>query len=220
MLFRFFSFRGRATRQEFWFIGVITSVLLTALVFVSVSMLAGSIDTGSVDRNNIDKKALLEAMYGPGLFFLGGVVLLVGLPGYAVSARRLHDRNKSGLWLLIFPASFLLTVINIASGGELISHSTLFVFDLLVGLASMWFTFELGFLKGTDGSNRFDGDPLAGRKIADDFAGSWADRPIEDIVRSSSLSPATPVRVVSRTPQPRQVRATAPQGFGRRGLGT
>ena len=46
---------------------------------------------------------------------------------YAIAAKRWHDRNKSGLWNLIS----------------------------LIPLVNFWMLIELGFLKGTDGPNRF-----------------------------------------------------------------
>jgi len=63
-------------------------------------------------------------------------VALVGLwVGLAAGAKRCHDRNRSG-W---FQAIVLIPIIG-----------------------ALWLLVELGFLKGTDGENRFGRDPLAG----------------------------------------------------------
>ncbi len=76
---------------------------------------------------------------------LGGQVVgtLVSLamlyPGICVSIKRWHDRDKSGWWILI-------------------------VLIPIVGW--IWSFVEVGCLKGTDGSNRFGADPLAGAPAA------------------------------------------------------
>ena len=51
---------------------------------------------------------------------------------YAVAAKRWHDRNKSGWWSLI---------------------------GLVPYIGSIWMLVECGFLRGTDGPNRFGGHP-------------------------------------------------------------
>jgi len=64
------------------------------------------------------------------------IIFLVFLwPSLAVYTKRWHDRNKSGWWSLI-------------------------VLVPLIG--SLWLLIECGFLRGTEGPNRFGDDPLAG----------------------------------------------------------
>jgi uncharacterized membrane protein YhaH (DUF805 family) len=66
-----------------------------------------------------------------------GILLLITLwPTLALYAKRWHDRDKSGWWSLIMLIPFI--------GG-------------------IWMLIELGFLRGTDGPNRFGQDPLADR---------------------------------------------------------
>jgi uncharacterized membrane protein YhaH (DUF805 family) len=61
------------------------------------------------------------------------LIFLVFLwPSLAIYAKRWHDRNKSGWWSLI-------------------------VFVPLIG--SIWLLVECGFLRGTEGPNRFGNDP-------------------------------------------------------------
>ena len=54
-------------------------------------------------------------------------------PAYALLAKRWHDRDKSGWWSLI-------------------------IFVPIIG--AVWVFVECGFLRGTDGPNRFGDDPL------------------------------------------------------------
>ncbi len=64
------------------------------------------------------------------------VITLIFLwPSLALAAKRWHDRNKSAWWILI-------------------------IFIPIVG--PIWYLIECGFLRGTEGPNRFGEDPLAG----------------------------------------------------------
>ena len=74
---------------------------------------------------------------------------------FAVAVKRLHDRDKSGWWVLVFYV--LPNVID--SGGRASGGSGLLS---LIGFAiGIWAFVELGCLRGTVGDNRFGPDPLA-----------------------------------------------------------
>ena len=64
------------------------------------------------------------------------VNLLLVWPALAVSVKRWHDRDKSGWWVLL---------------------------NLVPVIGWLWALIDNGFLRGTDGPNRFGEDPLAGR---------------------------------------------------------
>jgi uncharacterized membrane protein YhaH (DUF805 family) len=105
------TFSGRASRSEFWYWALFVFLI------------------------NIVLRILDSAMFpymDPGPLGLVGSVVLF-LPGVAVGARRLHDLDRTGWWLLI-----ALTLIGII---------LLIVWDCI---------------KGTTGPNRFGPDPLAG----------------------------------------------------------
>ncbi|UAX41279.1 DUF805 domain-containing protein [Pasteurella canis] len=107
------TFSGRARRKEFWMYSLIHFLIISALVFIDINL-------GTFD---IEKKTgLISSIY----------VLATFLPTLAVSARRLHDINYSGWWVLL----------NIIPIGSLL----VLIF--------------CGF-KGTSGSNRFGQDPKA-----------------------------------------------------------
>src|SRR5271156_2616270 len=55
-------------------------------------------------------------------------------PGLAVQAKRWHDRDKSAWWILI---------------------------NLVPLIGQLWALIENGFLRGTEGKNRFGDDPMA-----------------------------------------------------------
>ena len=77
---RYFDFRGRSTRAEYWW--------FTLFVFI------GSIVTSTLD--------LIMGTGGPEGGLIEGVFSLITLiPSIAIAVRRLHDVNRTGWWLLI-----------------------------------------------------------------------------------------------------------------------
>ena len=134
------SFQGRINRQPYWLASlaiIIAMIILVGLIsaFAGVGALAG----------------------GVGIWLL---VLALSIPliwiGLALGVKRLHDRDKSAWWLLIF---YLLPSV-LQSGGE--AAGGLQVVLALAGFAvSIWGLVELGFLRGTAGANRYGSDPLA-----------------------------------------------------------
>jgi len=125
---------GRISRACYW-----RAVFFLLGVLMSVSLLAVFAGAALHGRASVDVSAAFAALSIP------------------VSVRRLHDRGKSGLWLIAF---FLLPepldrVVDIAPAG----------FDFALALISaglsVWAFIELGCLRGAAGSNRFGSDPLA-----------------------------------------------------------
>ena len=87
----------------------------------------------------------------------------------AVTAKRLHDRNRSGWWSLAVFAVNRLSYLyyglffGLAFGVDIsIATELLLVISALaLSLLQTWVTIELFFLAGTDGPNRFGQDPAA-----------------------------------------------------------
>jgi uncharacterized membrane protein YhaH (DUF805 family) len=109
------GFKGRASRAEFWWFALFTAIVGFVLGFVD-----GLLFT-------LTENAFFALLGFSGLFQLG-----VFLPSLAVTARRLHDTDKSGWWMLLY-----LTII----GGIVV-----FIFTLL---------------RGNEGSNKYGEDPYA-----------------------------------------------------------
>jgi uncharacterized membrane protein YhaH (DUF805 family) len=84
------------------------------------------------DPNATPEQAMQQM--GSMMMPLGIVLLLTLWPSLAIYTKRWHDRNKSGWWSLI-------------------------LFVPIVG--GIWMLIELGFLRGTEGANRFGPDPIA-----------------------------------------------------------
>lgn len=102
-LTKYVAFAGRARRSEYWYFFLFTVIVTLAL------------DLAGLDQIS--------------MFF--SLVML--LPGLAAGARRLHDTDRSGWWLLLY-------------------------FIPIVG----WIVLLVWFVKtGTPGANRFGDDPTA-----------------------------------------------------------
>jgi uncharacterized membrane protein YhaH (DUF805 family) len=113
----FTSFDGRINRQPFWIGSLVLSVASLVVSFVVAAIFG-------------------QGMFGSLLQFI--VALAILYPSVAIAAKRFHDRDKSGWWILIVLIPF-------------------------IGL--IWYIVELGFLPGTPGPNRFGPDPLGGSPV-------------------------------------------------------
>ena len=87
------------------------------------------------------------------------ILVLLYIPllwiGLALGAKRLHDRNKSGWWLLLF---WFLPAILQGTGEQIDGIGIVLT---LAGFAiSIWGLVEIGFLRGTVGPNQYGPDPL------------------------------------------------------------
>ena len=138
------SFEGRIGRRTYWLTSFATIIAIIALVGL-ISVVAGAeVLTGDFAGN-----------VGAGLLILVLSIPLVWI-GLALGAKRLHDRDKSAWWLLVF---------YVLPGG--LENAADFAGSMRFALAlasialSIWALVELGFLSGTSGSNRYGPDPLA-----------------------------------------------------------
>jgi uncharacterized membrane protein YhaH (DUF805 family) len=151
----FFSSRGRINRAKYW---------LAMLVFLIVGVvfgLAGWLFHG-----------LLGGVPFRILSFVVDVAMFVA--GIAVWVKRLHDRDRSAWWLLLFyfgPVGLVLIgafTFWAAAGavGEAADYASLLLrLCLLGGFAlAVWAFVETGCLRGTVGYNRFGPDPLGLRR--------------------------------------------------------
>jgi uncharacterized membrane protein YhaH (DUF805 family) len=87
----------------------------------------------------------------------------------ATTAKRLHDRNRSGSWavaiIILNRLSYVYHGVFFGSyfGVDISTANELLLVMLVVAMSLLatWVFIELVFLIGTDGSNRFGPDPLA-----------------------------------------------------------
>ncbi|WP_114389027.1 DUF805 domain-containing protein [Notoacmeibacter marinus] len=155
-----FRFTGRASRKTFWLtqlfiIGVSVVVGLAVGVFAGV----GSVFLGDGQPTST------ATLFGGGLIAIVMIALniVVFIISLAVSARRLHDLNRSAWWLVgFFAASVLLSALGYAGmdvqTGDNMPSALFGVLNLLIGIGAIVY---LGFIRGTDGPNRYGPDPRA-----------------------------------------------------------
>jgi uncharacterized membrane protein YhaH (DUF805 family) len=131
----FFSFQGRINRAKYWLL-----TLMSLAVTLAVSFL------------------LFTISGRPPLAVLLVLVIPFVVSVFAIAVKRLHDRDKSGWWMLLF--YFLPRVLD--SIGERTENQLVFVvmFVLSFGI-SIWAIIELGVLRGSIGPNRYGPDPIS-----------------------------------------------------------
>jgi uncharacterized membrane protein YhaH (DUF805 family) len=171
-----FSFEGRINRAKWWYALFASSaaclVFLSILAF-TIGAITGagvkSVDVGLLNwlrnfpsfpftvsfRNTAPSPAVV-------LFYaMGAPIFVVGMWFLtAATVKRLHDRDKSGWWIVpFFIAPGLLDRLS-----DWIDAPTaaVFVSAIAFGL-TIWCFVEMLCLRGTRGPNRFGPDPLAPR---------------------------------------------------------
>jgi uncharacterized membrane protein YhaH (DUF805 family) len=86
--------------------------------------------------------------------------------GFALSVKRLHDRDRTGWWLVWQLLIILLAVILIVVAIVVPEEQRPLWYALgggagvLAFVISVWLFVQIGFLRGTQGPNRFGPDPL------------------------------------------------------------
>ena len=161
-----FRFDGRISRARFWLaIPVLFGLMMTVgLVVIAIHGLFGGTAPFHFGASDLFKlvdpdayRSLTWADLPRLLFKLVGTLLLMWVY-FAISIKRLHDRDKSGWWMVPF---FAVPGLYNQFADRLPDSYA----DLPLALASsglvLWGFIEMGFLRGTTGTNRFGADPLA-----------------------------------------------------------
>mgnify|MGYP003576636201 CR=1 FL=1 len=130
----FTSREGRISRKPFWLASLALFVVMLIVAFV----------------------------FAP---FLGLLSLVLFIPlviaGFMVTLKRAHDRDRPE-WYVI--AYYVLAILfTIASSFMLIdpTGTAFFILNLVLGIWAIVLLVDLGFLRGTQGSNRYGPDPLS-----------------------------------------------------------
>lgn len=182
MLHYLFGFSGRINRAKIWLF-----ILLVIVFWIVLGIALGvavAMQNGGHDMQNMPPEQIVERL---GVFLVVGCVfyLLALWAGLAVSTKRLHDRNKSAWWLLVF---FALPLILQIPALQFMPTQFAHLADVMraardhlpppalpaeppiavIGrgaatLIGLWAFVELYILRGTEGDNRYGPDPLAGK---------------------------------------------------------
>jgi uncharacterized membrane protein YhaH (DUF805 family) len=171
-----FSFLGRINRAKYWYAsfasliscGVFLSVLAFALgaifgdhvksVYLNVYDIFG--DPPSLPfRASFADTGLAPALVSLLFYALGTPIFIAGMWFFAAATiKRLHDRNRSGWWMI----PFLIVPPLFNRFEDLLGDSwAVFFLGLVVTILCLWGFIEMLFLRGTSGPNRFGADPLA-----------------------------------------------------------
>jgi uncharacterized membrane protein YhaH (DUF805 family) len=158
-----FSFSGRINRAKYWLAVLFWTVVFIVVFGVVATMLAKDIIALGSDPSG---EEILRVILGYGLglvlFFLLVLVPMM-ISSFAVGVKRLHDRDQSGWWIVLFYfAPGVASAIAQSSASGVVS----LVLSLLSFAISIWAIVVLGFLRGTRGPNRYGPDPLEGHTVA------------------------------------------------------
>jgi uncharacterized membrane protein YhaH (DUF805 family) len=166
---RYFEFSGRSSRSELWWFFLLTTLSGFLLQMISVA----TFDPWSYSSYRfIDVIILLWTLF-------------TFIPQISVQVRRLHDLNRTGLWLLLFYGLYLIGVMILLFGvflagmGEFGGFGLMLVLCLVIFIGTPIWQIVWYCLSPVDQDNRFGPNPL---------------------LMHGSI-PATPVPVVAPTPQ-------------------
>lgn len=116
----FFSYTSRIGRQTWWIAGIIVGILQGIVSALGSAVHSGMERIDSLGSANISMSVMAVCV------FVVWIALIWA--GFAIHAKRWHDRGKSGWWSLI---------------------------AIIPLVGALWLLVELGFLSGEEGTNRF-----------------------------------------------------------------
>ena len=145
----FFGFRGRINRAKYWL-----ALLILFTADVALTLLGRAVGGGTTFQ-----------------VVSHAVNLAIFISTLALGVKRMHDRDRSGWWLLLYYmgpflvgiAGWLFVWATAGSFGDVRVFSLFLLRLSLLGAIALaiWGAVEVGFRRGTTGYNRFGADPLA-----------------------------------------------------------
>ena len=136
-------FKGRVNRPKYWFFMLYWAIGYFLLIAIENSMGLNNIDFSNYSFSKYipifqysEKVGLLTLLYRP----------ITLLPSLSIAVRRLHDRNISGWWSLLFitPLGLLLLIQLIMKGNEKVNK---YGSPSINNAASVYFIFLFIFIK-------------------------------------------------------------------------
>jgi uncharacterized membrane protein YhaH (DUF805 family) len=195
------SFQGRIGRGRYWLATlVILCSMLAALLLLTLICDTLGIASGPVAIDIIGISASIEPADGDkavkaALFPDVATILMTLVFAWffvAASIKRLHDRNRSGWWIIPFVFA---TGIYSQFGDRLGDSWPAALVGLAVLIGSIWGGVEMYGLKGTRGPNRFGPDPLEPVENPAHNASHWDQlSELEFVPHSASPSPPPHVK--------------------------
>ena len=148
LLFFLFGFTGRINRGKYWLALVLYTAAWIAFAVVAIKLL-----------RVLDKDDPFDFLGGGLALWVSGLslALMVLWSSLATGVKRLHDRDKSGWWILLFWFGPSL----LGGSNQTMEDSPVSLVLALIGLGiAIWGFVELGCLRGTRGPNQYGTDPL------------------------------------------------------------
>jgi uncharacterized membrane protein YhaH (DUF805 family) len=150
ILGRFFSFKGRLRRRDYWLCSLAVAILAAATI----------------------APLMLGLGYRPDDPRIVGASLVLVWPSMALLVKRIHDRDKTGwmaanYWGPWAVAAILSFVPQWGLGGLKV------ILDIAATIVGVWYLIEFGFLDGTQGKNAYGPSPKGvapSETVADVFA--------------------------------------------------
>ena len=183
LLHYLFSFSGRINRAKQWafiFVGIAFEIAVVAMF----SLIIGFNAVALAFQHETPFATFISTPQAHIFLLLLGLLYLVTVyASIAVMTKRLHDRDKSAWWLLVFLVlPLVLNIPQLLLSLEMFHHIGEIMKAAQTGhpyqppqnpvatigngaatIVSLWAFVELFCLRGTVGDNRFGPDPLAGR---------------------------------------------------------
>lgn len=154
-----FSFHGRINRAKYWLAALFWLVVdIVVFGFLAVSLAKDIVALGSEPTGAEILRVILS--FGFGIILVCLIVLVPSIVSwFAVGIKRLHDRDQSGWWILLF---YFGPGVASAIGQSSDSGAVAAILGLVSLGISIWAFVVLGCLRGTRGPNAYGPDPLGG----------------------------------------------------------
>lgn len=94
---KYFSGGGRASRKEYWSFTLINAAIFMLFWLISRVVDAPEESSAVGQTDALPEDPVLSILFGT-LYLI--FILVILIPSFAVTMRRLHDRNHSALWIL------------------------------------------------------------------------------------------------------------------------
>ncbi len=119
-----FSFHGRINRLEWW----LGQLIVFAFVFTAIAIFP-FLMTPTYEQSGLTSAFDDGVLSTSSIIYIIGAIFIAYWISLAVSAKRYHDLNKTGFWVLV---------------------------TLIPYIGALWQIIECGFFPGTNGSNDYD----------------------------------------------------------------
>jgi uncharacterized membrane protein YhaH (DUF805 family) len=169
------SLNGRIGRKGWWLGTIVLAVVILIVEFVILTPL-GLGPTPNLAAIQGGDAAAASAAISDSIHrasWIGLIIYVIfGFPIVALGVKRRHDKDNSGMDVMIFYAVALIislvgalgigyTTMDAGNGVTFPAPSMpLTIINVLFGIYAIYLLVVLGFLKGTAGSNQYGPDPL------------------------------------------------------------